>query len=379
MNARGSDNDMAEPARRAPLDRVPVVRSVARARVPGAAGLRVGELVKALVPEIQRTKLGAFAGNLTYHGLFALFPFVAFLLSLLGIFQARGLVNDLIDQARGVLPASAVTLLRDNVLGPVAARSDGGGAYGVAAVIGLVVALYGVSGAMRSVMEAVHQMHEHDDTRGFVAVYLQSFLLAVGAAVLFVGALVLVIAGTAIADAIADASGVPGLGTVASVVRWPLLLFAVLVGFALIYRFALDPAARRSEPKVKPITIGAVIAVVAWVIFSLAFNLYVSNFFNAGTYGALAGVAIFLLYLYFASFILLLGALIDHVVDVHRDRADDAPPPPVRPDAADAPTRAEPQAAERHPERRRGPSAVGAAALALVAALLMLRRARRPS
>lgn len=370
---------MAEPARRAPLDRVPVVRSVARARVPGAAGLRVGELVTALVPEIKRTKLGAFAGNLTYHGLFALFPFVAFLLSLLGIFQARSLVNDLIDQAQGVLPASAVTLLRDNVLGPVAERSDGGGAYGVAAIIGLVVALYGVSGAMRSVMEAVHQMHERDDTRGFVGVYLQSFLLAIGAAVLFVGALVLVIAGTAIANAIADASGVPGLGTVASVVRWPLLLVAVLVGFALIYRFALDPAVRRSEPKLKPITIGAVVAVVAWVIFSLAFNLYVSNFFNSGTYGALAGVAIFLLYLYFASFILLLGALIDHVVDVHRDLADDAPTaPPGRPDPGDAPTRAEPEVSRPRGERRRGPSAVGAAALTLVA-LLMLRRSRRPS
>jgi membrane protein len=305
------------------VDKVPGARSVVGVRVPLMGGMRLGQLVGRLKQEITEDKTTAFAGNLTYRGLFSLFPFLTFLLALLGIFHATDLVNDLVDQLAPYMPAEAEKLLRDDILGTVAAKGATG-AVTTGAIISLLVALWGVSGAMRSVMEAMNVMYDAQDTRSFVRKYLVSILLALAAAVLFLSALVLVVAGPPIAEAVADAVG---LGTVFKyvwlVAQWPVLLAFVLAGFLLIYRNAPDPSYRRSRSdrfgRIFPLTIGAVVAVALWVLFSILFSIYVSTFGSYNkTFGALAGVAIAMLYLYYSSFILLLGAEIDNVVDDFR-------------------------------------------------------------
>ena len=154
------------------MERIPGWRWVKKAEetgnqveVPMAQNLGMVNLLKRLAKEIQEDHLAAFAGNLTYKGLFALFPFFVFLLSLLGLFGAPDLLRDLIDRASGVLPQRAVVFLEDQLLGIASTKAQG--AFTVGAVVSLLLALWGVSGAFRSVMEAMNVMYEIEEDRPF--------------------------------------------------------------------------------------------------------------------------------------------------------------------------------------------------------------------
>src|SRR5215204_4961074 len=147
-------------------------------------GRRLGlaELLKRTAKEIQEDHLAAFAGNLTYKGLFALFPFFVFLLSLLGLFGAPDLLQTLIEQARGVLPQGAIDFLEGQLLGIAGDKAQG--AFTVGALVSILLALWGVSGAFRSVMEAMNVMYEIEEARPFWKQLLISIFLSLGVAAL---------------------------------------------------------------------------------------------------------------------------------------------------------------------------------------------------
>jgi membrane protein len=280
--------------------------------VPMTQNLGLVELLKRLAKEVQEDHLAAFAGNLTYKGLFALFPFLIFLLSLLGLFGAPDLLKSLIDQARGVLPQGAVAFLEDQLLGIAGSRAQG--TFTVGAVVSILLALWGVSGAFRSVMEAMNVMYEIEEARPFWKQALISILLSLGVAALLIVALVLVVFGPEIGRAVAD---VVGLGSVFEVmwniVQWPVLVFFVVFAFALVYYYAPDV-----EQRFRWISPGSIVAVLLWLIFSLLFSIYVerSGSFNA-TYGTFAGIVILMLYIYYSAFIVLVGAQLNQVIEEH--------------------------------------------------------------
>ena len=272
------------------------------------------ELLKRTFKEAGEDHLAAFAGNLTYKGLFALFPFFVFLLSLLGIFGSSNLLPSLLDSASGVLPKGATTFLEDQLLG--IANNKAESTFTIGAIISILFALWGVSGAFRSVMEAMNVMYEVDEARPFWKVYGISIFLSVGVALLLISALVLVVFGPQLANLVA---GIVGFGQVFQmlwiVVQWPILVCVVLLAFALIYYIAPD-----ADQRFRYVSPGSIIAVVLWLLFSLAFSLYVNNFGGqsySASYGALAGVAILMLYIYYTSYILLLGAEMNQVIEDH--------------------------------------------------------------
>lgn len=272
------------------------------------------EFFKRLAKEIGEDHLAAFAGNLTYKGLFALFPLFVFLLSLLGLFGAPELLTYLLDQARAVLPAEAFSLIEDQLVGIAGSRASG--AFTVGAIVSILLALWGVSGAFRSIMEAMNVMYEVEEDRPFWKVYGISIFLSLGVAVLLLSALVLVVFGPEIGGAIAD---VVGLGTAFEIVwniaKWPVLLGVVLFAFALVYYFAPDV-----EQRFKFVSPGSILAVALWLVFSLLFRLYVESFGSASfnkTFGSFAGIIILMLYIYYTSFILLIGAQINQVIEDH--------------------------------------------------------------
>src|SRR3712207_9445393 len=90
----------------------------------------------------------AFAGNLTYKALFAFFPFFTFLLSLLGLFNADQLVNTMLNKLSGVLPPGAFDFIENQLL--TIAKSQAESAFTLAAIISILLALWGISGAFRS-------------------------------------------------------------------------------------------------------------------------------------------------------------------------------------------------------------------------------------
>jgi len=271
------------------------------------------ELLKRTFKEVGDDHLAAFAGNLTYKGLFALFPFFVFLLSLLGLFGATGLVTDLVDRLSTVLPGSATQFINDQLLG--IARNEAQSAFTFGAIVSILLALWGVSGAFRSVMEAMNVVYEVEEERPFWKKYAISIFISLSVALLLITALVLIVFGLDIGRAIAD---VVGLGAVFevlwSVLQWPVLLLFVLLAFALVYYFAPDV-----EQRFRWVSPGAIAAVVLWLLFSLAFSFYVNTIGgdSFSSYGALASVAIFMLYLYYTAFIVLVGAEMNQVIEEH--------------------------------------------------------------
>jgi membrane protein len=269
------------------------------------------DLLKRRFKEVGKDHLSAFAGALTYSGFLSIFPFSIFLLSLLGLFGAPNLLIDGIDRASAALPATEATFLRDQLLSIAQSRAQG--AFTVGAVIAILLALWGISGAFRTAMDAMNVMYEVEEGRPFWKLYPISIFLSVGVAVLLIVALGLVTFGPQVARTIAADSG--SLGTafvwVWYVVQWPVLFCLVLLAFALVYYFAPDV-----EQRFRYVSPGSVIAALLWVGFSLLFSLYVNNFgsYNA-SYGALAGVVVLLLYIYYSSFILLVGAELNQVIE----------------------------------------------------------------
>jgi len=277
--------------------------------VPLAHNLGLVELLKRTYREMGEDHLAAFAGNLTYKALFALFPFFVFLLSLLGLFGSDDLLPYLLDQASVVLPPDAVSFLSDQLLG--IAQSNAETTFTVGAVVSVLLALWGVSGAFRSVMEALNVVYEVEEERPAWKVYLISIFLSLSVAALLVSALVLVVVGPRIGEAVAAAVGLGSVFSTAwAILQWPVLLCVVLFAFALIYYFAPNV-----EQRFRWVSPGSIIAVVLWLLFSLAFSLYANRSDLGATYGSLASVIVLMLYIYYSSLIVLVGGEMNQVIE----------------------------------------------------------------
>ena len=308
------------------------------AEVPVAENLGLVQFFKLTFKEVGEDHVMAFAGNLTYKALFAIFPFFTFLLSLLGIFNADELVNTMLNKASGVLPPDALQFVEDQLLSITQSQAES--AFTLAAIVSILLALWGVSGAFRSVMEAMNVMYEVEEDRPFWMKYGISIFISLAVIALMLTALGIVVFGSSVGGGLAE---VVGLGsvfqTVWSIVQWPILACIVLFAFAVVYYFG--PAAKQKWRWISP---GSVLAFVFWLVFSLLFSFYVGNFGSYNeTYGSLAGVAILMLYIYYSAVIMLIGAEMNQVIEWHipggKDEGEKIPKEDKRPNVR--PTRAE--------------------------------------
>lgn len=280
-----------------------------RAEVPMTEGLGLVDLLKITGKEVSNDHLFAYAGNLSYKALFALFPLFTLLISLLGIFNAAWVVDAFTDELASALPKGASDFINGQLQN--IASSEATASFTFGALISIALGLWGVSGAMRSVMEAMNVMHDIEETRPFWKKYVVSLLIALLVVALVLSALVLVVFGERIGAQVAEAIGFGStFETIWAIVQWPVLTFMVLFAFALLYYFA--PAADQRFRWISP---GSLVAFAFWLIFSLIFSYYVGNSSSFETYGALAGVIILMLYFYYSAAIVLVGAEMNQVVE----------------------------------------------------------------
>jgi len=216
------------------------------------------------------------------------------------------------------------------------AQSERGTAV-TALVLGLVTALYGASGAFGAAGAALNRVWRVDEGRGFVKHKLQNLLWTVVLMALVLVTCVLLFLGGGLAG---DVLGLIGLGDTAveiwRIARWPAALLSAMLVYAVLYYAAPNVEVRHWQY----ITPGAIVGVVAWIVASAGFFLYVSTFSSyAATYGAFAAVVILLIWLWLTNLVLLFGAELNATVD--QRRATHLPPGydgPVLPpkDAAEA-------------------------------------------
>jgi membrane protein len=296
-------------------------RSVRPAASPWwLGGLSVRQLARRVSRRVWEDEILDRAAGLSYYFSFALLPTLLFLTALVGLLPFPDLMDQLLDYADHMLPADAASLLRKTLAEIVS------GASGGLLSIGVFAALWAASSGMLSIMTALNVAYRVDEQRRWWASRLIAIELTVGFSLFTLSALLLLVFGGRIDEAVARRVGLRPVFTLAwTLLQWPVVLFLALTGLALVYYLA--PAAGRRWHWITP---GSTFALGAWLAMSSALKLYVTYFANYNaTYGSIGGVILLMLWLYVSGVALLVGAEIDSAVDEADEGAE--PPPAPRP------------------------------------------------
>jgi membrane protein len=236
----------------------------------------------------------------------AIFPALIALVSLYGLMFDPQQVADQVAALRGVLPAQAADFVLQQLSELTAMDRT---SLGVGSVVAIIVALWSASAGMRTTMQALDVAYDEEEKRGTIRFYATALALTLGAVVAVAVAIAVVVALPAVIKFL-------GLGTllenVISYARWPFLAAGMIAGLAVLYRYGPD----RREPRWRWLSWGAVIATLMWLIGSVLFSLYVSQFGNYNkTYGSMAAVVILLTWFLLSAYVLLIGAEIDAEIE----------------------------------------------------------------
>jgi membrane protein len=264
--------------------------------------------------EFRDDNLTDWAAALTYYAVLSIFPALIALVAILGLVgQHPETTNSLLGIIDDIGPSSAVDTFRDPIEGVLQNKS----AAGIALAISLLGALWTASGYVGAFMRASNRIYEVDEGRPFwklrpvqiVVTLIMVLLLALlGVAVVVTGPL---------ADAVAKPIGLGDAAVTAwDIAKWPVLL--VVVMFMISFLYYSSPNVRHAG--FKWVTPGSVLAVLLTIVASGAFALYVANFGSYNkTYGSLAGVIIFLVWLWIANLSILLGAELNAEIERGRE------------------------------------------------------------
>jgi membrane protein len=262
-----------------------------------------GGTLKRTVREFKEDKLQHWAAALTYYAILSIFPALLVMVSLVGLVADPARVTRVLtDTVAELGPSTAASTFQ----GPIESITSNRGAAGVLFVVGIVAALWSASSYVSAFADACNSIYEVDEGRPFWRLKpLQlavTFVLILLAAVV---ALALVLSGP-LASALGSSLGVGDTAmTMWRWAKWPAMVALVLLIFGVLYYTAPNARVRG----VRWVTIGALAALLAWIVASVAFAVYVANFGSYDkTYGTLGGVVVFLLWMWITNMAILLGA-----------------------------------------------------------------------
>lgn len=279
--------------------------------------------LKRTFQKFQADAMTDYAAALTYYVMMSLLPALLVGIALLGLLGDQSLVTHAVRYAHEHgAPAEVANALRASLSATV---DSAGGAVSFALALGVLVAIYGASGAFGGAGRALNAVHGADEGRGFVKRKLSNIAWTLVVILLAVVSLFSVFLGGGLAH---DLFATIGLGDTAvgiwRVARWFVAIAAVMAIYTVTYTFAPDIKPRR----LRWISPGAVAGVLIWIAASAGFFFYVSNFGKYGaTYGAFAGAVILLLWLYLSSIAFLFGAELNGEIERARRAAASTPAP----------------------------------------------------
>ena len=265
----------------------------------GAGGW--GGVVACTFTEFREDNLTNLAAALTYYGILAIFPALIALVSLVGLI-GHSATQPLIENLDELAPGTARTILARAVENLNRSR----GAAGVIFIAGIAGALWAASGYVSGFMWAANRIYDVEEGRPiWKTLPIRLGITVVTALLLAVSCIAVVLTG-GLARQVGDLIGVgPGAVTIWDIAKWPVLLAVVSFMLAILYWAAPNvkqPGLRRLWP-------GGIVAVAIWLIASGAFALYVANFSSYNeTYGSLAAIIVFLVWLWISNLATLLGA-----------------------------------------------------------------------
>ena len=276
--------------------------------------------LKRTIAEFREDNLTDWAAALTYYAVLALFPGLIVLVAILGLVgQHPETTNALLDIVRDVGPASAVDTFR----GPIESVVKSSGGAGALLGVGLLGAVWSASGYIGAFIRAANVIYEVEEGRSFWTRRPLQIAITVAMVLLLALVAISIVVTGPLARSVGDAVGLGDTAvTIWGIAKWPVIVVIVMGMFAVLYYVA--PNVR--QPRLRWVTPGGVVAVLAWLVASLGFALYVSNFGSYDkTYGSLGGVVVFLIWLWLSNLAILFGAEFDAELERSRELAAGLP------------------------------------------------------
>ncbi|OKI49162.1 YihY/virulence factor BrkB family protein [Streptomyces sp. MJM1172] len=269
-------------------------------------------VLRGTVQEFKDDELADRAAALTYYGVLALFPALLVLVSLLGI-AGESATKQVLDNLQKLTPGPA----RDVVSNAVQQLQGNAGVGSVLAIVGLAVAIWSASGYIAAFIRASNAVYDMPEGRPAWKVLPLRLALTVTLMVLACASALIVVFSGSLARQAGTALGIGDTALTAwSIAKWPVLVLLITIMIAILYWAAPNAKGRGF----KWVTPGSFLALVIWMIASAGFAFYVANFASYNkTYGTLAGVIIFLVWLWITNLAILLGLEFD--AEMVRQRA----------------------------------------------------------
>ena len=275
-------------------------------------------VLKRSVKEFREDNLTDWAAALTYYGVLSIFPALLVVVSVLGLI-GESATQPLLDNLATVAPGPAQEIFTSAIQN----LNQSQGAAGILFVVGLAAALWSASSYVGAFMRASNSIYEVEEGRPFwklrpaqIGITLTMMILLV------VGAVAVVVTGP-LAEEVGNVIGVGSAAVTAwDIAKWPVLVLLVSFMFSVLYWAAPNV----KQPGFRWLTPGGVVAVVLWILASAAFAFYVANFGSYNkTYGSVAGVIIFLVWLWISNIAVLLGAEVNAEVERARELESGVP------------------------------------------------------
>lgn len=249
----------------------------------------------------------ALASQLAFHIVLSIFPFLIFIMSLIGFININS--SDVLNLLKTIFPQDVFEII-NKIIAEVTTSGNKG-------ILGISVfaTVWTSSSGFRAVIKGVNKANNIIDRRSFIKKVMISFMSTIALALIILFTLIFLVFGRVIGKYIANLFP---LGTIISAIwnllRGGILTFILILVIAAIYKFT--PSIRLKWKDVVP---GAVISTIGWIMVSVAFSYYINNFNNySRIYGSLAAIFILMIWTFLTSFIFLAGVEINSVILLKR-------------------------------------------------------------
>jgi len=248
---------------------------------------------------ISADRILSTSGGVAFFSLLAIFPGIAAIVSLYGLFADASTIGKHLTVLAGILPSGVLVLIADQI---TFIAQQGNNTLGVAFVIALVIAISSANAAMAALFDALNVVYDEKEKRSLLQFYATTLLFTMAGIVFVFLAITGVVALPLILKFIGAAGETEGL---LAVLRWPLLFVTLVVSLGFIYRYGPS----RNDARWRWVTWGSIVAAVLWISASMLFSSSVSTFdtYNK-TYGSLGAAIGFMMWLWISAVVVLLGA-----------------------------------------------------------------------
>ena len=255
-----------------------------------------------VVHELKADRVTLTGAGVAFFAFLAVIPGLVALVSVYGLFGDPASVQDSVRDVAGTLPEEARDLLVNQM---ETITSSSSSALSLGLVVSLAAALWAASSGVAYTMEALNVVYDEDEGRGFVVKRLTALALTIGGIIFGMFAIAAITLWPAVVSAIDPPSPFDWM---LRLVVWPVLAAGLAIALAVLYRVGPD----RQDARLTWVSPGAGVAVLVWLVASIGFQFYASNFGSYNeTYGSLGAIVVMMLWLWISTLALLLGAEIN--------------------------------------------------------------------